>query len=232
MNEFFDNIYILNLHHQKERMNVSQKRFSFVDIHHYERFGATNGSILNHLWSKLENPYFRNSSYLGCAISHLSIYQDALKHNYKRILIVEDDCRINIKLHQIWEKLDTSILYNSELLYLGFIPLSDDCSMWDYSLVNECISEHIYRAHNFWGLFGYSPSKELMQELVEVYQQSFPMELDRYFVNYIQPRGKSIGISPQIFAADDGLSDNSGRHELNMLERSTDSRLSKLTDYI
>lgn len=232
MKDFFDNIYVLNLHHQKERMNISKKRLSFMNINKYERFGATNGKILTHVWNKLENSHFKNPNYLGCAISHLSIYQDALENKYKRILIIEDDNRINIKLHQIWETLDTKILYDSELLYLGFIPLTDDCSMWNYSLVSQCLSEHIYKAHNFWGLFAYSPSSELMQEVIDTYQQSFPMELDRYFVNHIQPRGNSIGISPQLFAADDGPSDNSGRYELNMLERSTDARFSKLTDYI
>jgi len=232
MNEFFDNIYVLNLHHQKERMKISEKRLSFMNIHDYERFGATNGSVLNKIWHNLNNEHFKNPNYLGCAISHLSIYQDALSNNYERILIIEDDCRINIKLEQIWQKLNTDILNESELMYLGFIPLSDDCTLWDYSQVNECLSEHIYKAHNFWGLFGYSPSKNLMQELVDVYHESFPMELDRYFVTQIQPRGNSIGVSPQIFAADDGPSDNSGRYELNMLQRSTDARFSTLTDYI
>lgn len=231
MNEYFDNIYVLNLHYRKERMLLSQKRLSFMDLK-YERFGAVDGGVFNHLHKKLDNPYFTNPNYVACATSHLSIYHDALKNGYNRILILEDDNRINMNLHSIWSALNKDILDASEVMYLGFIPLSDDCSVWTYEMVSEKISDYIYRAKNFWGLYAYSPSRSTMEELLDTYNNEFPMEIDRYFVSKIQPRGYSIGISPQLFAADDGPSDNSGKVEMEMIVRSTDGRFSRVTDYI
>ena len=58
------------------------------------------------------------------------------------------------------------------------------------------------------------------------------MELDRYFVTHIQPRGLSYAVTPQIFAADDGESDNSGVNETGMLERSIDARFANVKQYI
>ena len=71
-----------------------------------------------------------------------------------------------------------------------------------------------------------------MNEMIGIYDKDFPMEIDRYFVNHIQPRGNTYAITPQLFAADDGQSDNSGIIETGMLERSIDSRFAKLIDYV
>jgi len=71
-----------------------------------------------------------------------------------------------------------------------------------------------------------------MKEMIEIYNKDFPMEIDRFFVNYIQPRGKTYGMTPQIFAADDGYSDNSNIVETGMLQRSIDARFGSITDYV
>jgi hypothetical protein len=118
-------------------------------------------------------------------------------------------------------------------LYLGFIPLTDDQSLWNYNVFsNNFIGKNTFVAKNLWGLYGYGISQNLMKEVLEVYDRDFPMELDRFFVSHIQPRGTSFAITPQIFAADDGISDNSGNFETNMLERSVDARFARLIDYV
>ena len=240
INKYFDNVYVLNLHKRKERLTLTTKRLDFCDIK-FETFGATDGSVMRKLWESYqkENNFFLNSNYIGCAISHLSIYKDAIEKGYERILILEDDNRVhreaNIHFKAAREsKSDASVrmLYHYDLMYLGFIPLSDDFSRWDYNICNEFLTPNVIRAKNLWGLYAYSPSIEIMKETLEVYDKSFPMELDRYFVTEVQPRGNSIGFTPQIFAADDGISDNSGRIETKMLDRSIDSRFANKIDYI
>jgi GR25 family glycosyltransferase involved in LPS biosynthesis len=232
IDEYFDKVYLLNLEKRPERMALADKRMQFCDIH-YKRFGATDGSVMKRLWESYykENTFFSNSSYLGCAVSHLSIYRDALERGYSRILIVEDDNRIRYNANQLFSSKIQDIPEDWHLLYLGFIPLNDDCSRWDYNLF-QLLKNGVGEAKNFWGLFAYGISSDTMKETLEIYERDFPMELDRFFVAEIQPRKKSYGIVPQIFAADDGVSDNSGRNEQGMLQRSVDSRFAKLTDYI
>ena len=95
INSYFDNVYLLNLNKRKERLKLSTKRMNFCDIQ-FETFGATDGSVMRRVWESYnkENSHFINPNYLACAISHLSIYRDALERGFNKILIVEDDNRI------------------------------------------------------------------------------------------------------------------------------------------
>ena len=94
INNYFDKIYLLNLHKRRDRLNKSTQKLDLLNLH-YDVFNGTDGSVITKLWEKLENPNFSNTNYLGCAISHLSIYQDALHNEYEKILIIEDDNLIN-----------------------------------------------------------------------------------------------------------------------------------------
>ena len=233
LNKYFDKIYILNLHKRTERKILSQKRFDFVGLE-CEVFNGVDGSVLQYIHKKIDNPIFANGAYIGCAISHLSIYQEAIEKQYERILIIEDDCRINRNIDSIFSKIEKEIPSDwNNLLYFGYIPLSDDCTRWDYSVFSQnYISSNVFVAKNLWGLYAYGIHLNLMTRLVAEYNVSFPMELDRYFTSVIQPEGKSYGISPQLFCAEDGNSDNSGRMEMGMIERSVDVRFAKYTDYL
>jgi GR25 family glycosyltransferase involved in LPS biosynthesis len=234
INEYFDKVYVLNLLKRDSRMELMKKRLDFTEIDH-QVFNAVDGSVMRKIWEAFseKNPIFGNSNYLGCAISHLSIYQHAIEMGHEKILIIEDDDRIHRNANSQMELFSSQIPEWDELLYLGYIPLSDDCSRWDYNVCgNNFISTNVFVAKNLWGLYGYGISKNLMKEILEIYDKDFPMELDRFFVTTIQPRGKSYGVTPQIFAADDGYSDNSRLQETGMLQRSIDARFANLIDYV
>jgi GR25 family glycosyltransferase involved in LPS biosynthesis len=232
IDQYFDKVYVLNLHKRPERMKLTQERLAFTEIE-YERFGAVDGSVMTRLWEtySLQNSAFKNPNYIGCAVSHLSMYADALEKGYEKILILEDDNLVRSDANDFFSRTIPAIPTDWNLLYLGFIPLSDDCGRWDYGVFGFA-NQHVAIAKNFWGLYAYGISRNLMEEALNIYKSSFPMELDRFFVSEIQPRGESFGITPQIFAADDGFSDNSHRVETGMLQRSVDSRFANLTDYI
>ena len=228
INNYFDRIYVLNLHRRVSRWKEIENRLKRFGIEH-ERFGATDGSTMKPIWEKFNNPNFTTPNYLACAISHLSIYRDALEKGYNRILIIEDDVLINKNIHSLF---DREIPNWEDIFYLGYIPLSDDQSMWTYHIVDRYISEGIFIPRNLWGLYAYGLTKNIMQELLSVYENEFPMEIDRYLVNNIQPRNKSIGMSPQLFCCQDIYSDNMNGMQLNMMQRSIDGRFAKHEDYI
>ena len=231
INSYFDKIYLLNLFKRKDRLVSSKDRLDKLNIK-YEVFNGTDGTVLNKILQNLNNPNFTNPSYLGCAISHLSIYQDAILNKYDRILILEDDNLINQNINSY----NFTIPDWSDLFYLGYIPLNDDCSMWDYSFGiqgHNFICDKIFKPTNLWGLFAYGIKSDLMREMVNLYNQEFPMEIDRYFVNNIQKRGNSIAISPQLFCCDDNIySDNLGFTPPNMTQKSIDTRFANISDYI
>ena len=226
INDYFDKIYLLNLNRKPQRLESSISRLNEVGID-FEKYGATDGSVMNHIWNKLGNNYFSNPNYLACSISHLSIYNDAISKGYTKILILEDDVKVNLNCQSLFNQISNQIPVDWELLYFGYIPLTDDCSYWSYNIFNDR-----YLSQNIWGLFSYAISENLMKEMVDIYNTSFPMEIDRYYVNNIQQRGKSYGISPQLFCVDNIHSDNLNRQDLNMIEKSVDIRYAKYEDYI
>ena len=232
INQYFDKIYLLNLQKRSDRLQPSKTRLDNLDIQ-YEVFFGCDGSVINHLFNKLENGYFTNPNYLGCAISHLSIYQDAIHHGYDKILILEDDNLIHSDIHNIFNTIE--IPEWNDLFYLGYIPLTDDCTMWDYRFGiqgHNMLNDHIFRCTNLWGLFSYGIKRNLMIEMIETYNTSFPMEIDRFFVNTIQPRSGSIAIAPQLFCCDDNIySDNLGYAPM-LSTKSIDSRFANKNNYI
>lgn len=230
INQYFDKIYVLNLHRRRDRISEIDSRLNKFGIE-YERFGATDGSIMRMVWEEFykKNQYFSNPNYLACSISHLSIYKDAITQGYQRILIIEDDNLINKNIHSIFESLD--IPDWEDTFYLGYIPLSDDQNMWTYKMVDNFISDRIFRPKNLWGLYAYGLTNKLMSEILNTYDSEFPMEIDRYLVKYIQPRGGSIGISPQLFCCQDVFSDNMTGYQIDMTKRSVDTRFASLDDY-
>jgi hypothetical protein len=232
INDYFDNVYLLNLHKRKERFEKSAQKLNQVEVK-FDIFNGCDGSVLNHLWQKLGNTNFSNPRYLGCAISHLSIYQDAIESGYKKILIIEDDNLIHHNIQNIFDSMEVPEF--KDLIYLGYIPLSDDMAMWTYEIAytdSNAINSNFFNCRNLWGLFSYGITSELMLETLDVYNREFPMELDRYFVNTIQPRGGSVASVPQLFCCDDDIiSDNTGWSE-HLSTKSIDRRFSSRQDYI
>lgn len=234
INTYFDKIYLLNLFRRSDRLLESKSRLDPIGLD-YQVFNGVDGSVMNFVWGKVGNENFTNPAYLACSISHLSIYQDALSKGYGRILIIEDDNLVNKNIMGIFDELH--IPEWKDLLYLGYIPLNDDCSMWDYGRYGingeNAVTERIFRPKNLWGLFAYGIGRDLMEEMVRVYNSEFPMEIDRFFVQNVQPRGGSLAIVPQLFCCQDGVySDNLGFVPGGMTQKSVDRRFAPYEDYI
>ena len=232
MNDYFDKIYVLSLKRNGDRRSLTAERLQKVGIE-FEFFDACDGQVLNHVWKKLDNSNFTTKNYLACSISHLSIYNDALSRGFKRILILEDDVKPHNEIQTLFNVFKKQIPEDYDLLYLGWIPLNDDCSMWTYEILNNrFISYNLIQSKNMWGLYAYSPSTTLMQEMVDLYNESFPMEIDRHFVNNIQQQRKSYAIWPQLFCHDVMISNNNGWIDYSSLQKSIDMRIVKPEDYI
>lgn len=227
LNEIFDNIYVINLNHRKDRLEDITRRLEKYEIK-FEKFTATDGSVMRRVWEGFGNAYFSTPNYLACAISHLSIYHDANIRGFDKILILEDDVVINKNINEI---LKNPIPDWRDIFYLGWIPLSDDKTWWTYSMADQFIAPNFVVAKNFWGMFSYGITRNFRDEILDIYNREFPMELDRFLVEKIQPQMRCLAITPQLFACQDTWSDNGGWHQTGMLVRSVDARFGKLEDY-
>lgn len=237
LNDYFDKIYCLNLNSREDRLKIFNHKATKLGIE-YQRFQGIPGLLIEDYYNlKLNDLNFKipNKNLLGCALSHIGIMEDALYNNYKRILVLEDD----VILHkEINNKLSSMFYTDSlqwDLLYFGFIPLTDDRKYYSYAEIDNLkVSNNVTKTKNFWGMFGYGISENLMKHMTTIYKNSLNIEIDRYIVENIQQNDDFIcyGLLPQLVASDDGYSNNFDVYIGNMPERSIDKRYANIEDYI
>jgi GR25 family glycosyltransferase involved in LPS biosynthesis len=158
INEYFDNIYILNLDRRIDRYENIKSKLNILNIK-FERFSAIDGNNIKddeYDFSNFKQGYgmLENKYALACLRSHLEIIKDAKLKGYKRILIFEDDILINsdIKIHlQKLRNID-----NWKLLYLGSTQ---------YNWGVEFIEDFFYSKKSL-GTFAYAIDSSIYDEIL------------------------------------------------------------------
>jgi glycosyl transferase family 25 len=94
MEKYVDNVYLINMDKDTERLEKVTKECKKFNIN-FERFSGVNPLKLS---KKELNKYVSKTcqnicpdGLIGGGVSHMKIYEDALKNNYKNILVLEDD---------------------------------------------------------------------------------------------------------------------------------------------
>lgn len=166
INEYFDNIYCLNLDKRKDRwVKVSEqfKRFSIS----VERFNALDGSLISDEDFELVNPnrisgeeasmsgIIENKNALACLLSHINIIKDAKGNNYKRILIFEDDIMLSNNFDSEVSKISK---LNWKMIYLG-------ASQFNWSGIK--IKKGHYLSKNTLGTFAYAIDSSVYDIILE-----------------------------------------------------------------
>jgi len=242
----FDGVYCLNLASRQDRWDSMSRKFKFFDLN-VQRAEALPGKIVSGYWDMLskQHGYHVNPNVLACAISHVSIWNNAIASGKKNVLVVEDDVRIHRNSEKMTRNFMSLVPDDWDLLYFGYVPLvsnnhiaydqSHDLNHWDYNILEDKrMGPNTIKADRMWNCSGYAMSEKLMRHMVDVYAKSYPMEVDRYLVEKIQtsPEWKSYGSNPQIVAGEDSFSDLMGGISDYQNERSIDARFVRYYDYV
>lgn len=234
-NELFDGVYCINLPTRPERRITMQRRFDEAGL----TVEFTNGfpAVFVKRYWELKNKYdgadIQNHYHIACALAHCSVYSLALARGQKKILVLEDDVRIHIKSDENTRTFMKNVPSNWDLLYFGYIPLSECMSFWSYNLLDEkVISKGIAKASNLWTTMAYVVNETMMNHMVNVYGAEMPMAIDNYLVRVIQKSSEfnCYAVMPQIVATEDGASDTEGGTQNGL--KSTDSRYVCYEDYL
>ena len=107
LNEYFDKIYVVTLKRATDRQEMIREHLEGL---HYDFFWGQDKLELDIPTLKAEAIYdeklaIAHSRYnkpmtpgqIGCACSHVKIYEDIIKNNYSRVLILEDDVIVDLK---------------------------------------------------------------------------------------------------------------------------------------
>lgn len=234
INRYFDHVYCLNLPECKDRAEMTIARAQKFGLS-FSFFPAISGKLFHDIHAghtSVRSSHISNPNYMACALSHLSIYRHALANGYSRILVIEDDLLFNRNMNELFSESIKEVPEDWKLLYLAWIPLTDDLMYWNYTVIDDgFISDRVFRAKNLWSAMAYGIDSSMMQHLIERYNGSFDKEIDRTFVEEIQPNFPCYGIAPQVFCGYDNYSNNTERND-SIFNKSFDSRRARAEDYV
>lgn len=130
VNNFFDHIYVLTLRRAIDRQVEFKNELEGLN---YTIFYGKDKNDFNveelknqHIYDEvLAKKHERHSNILspgmiGCAWSHKLIYEEIIRKNYKKVLILEDDIIINQNNLKLLPTILKDLPLNWELLYFGF----------------------------------------------------------------------------------------------------------------
>lgn len=171
-----DKIYVINLKKNQDRLEKFMENAKKANVE-VERFDAVYGKEL-----KKDHPdifkYFGkypniHSGEIGCALSHIKIWEDAIKNNYNNIIVFEDDAIIP---KDFWDRFDKA--YNE---------LPED---WEMLLIGCCTctgnttnKTKLIKANSTgnWCLSGYLIQNNYCKKLIDrIYKNKIEKSIDEY----------------------------------------------------
>jgi GR25 family glycosyltransferase involved in LPS biosynthesis len=125
-NNNIDKIYVINLKKNQDRLEKFMENAKKANVE-VERFDAVYGKEL-----KKDHPdilkYFikdhgLNPGQIGCALSHIKIWEDAINNNYNNIIIFEDDAVIPEDFLDRFNEAYNELPNDWDILLLGGVKL-------------------------------------------------------------------------------------------------------------
>jgi GR25 family glycosyltransferase involved in LPS biosynthesis len=192
MTDLFDCVFVINLEQRNDRMERISDLLHLLNIK-FERFNAVDKQVVEGLYKNLSNIHkistITNAGYLACILSHLSVYRIALDRGYTKILILEDDIFIHKNVQNLLKQFLNSVPEDWDMLYLGYLPLSEDETYWSHNHFQKINSKTdngmVFRAKGLWCTHSYAIKKEYMNEIIQYYNTSTLdkwLEIDRFLV--------------------------------------------------
>jgi len=158
LNDYFDNIYIINLEHRTDRWQHCEQQMA---KHGFtaEKFKAINRSELINGWQ-------------ACTLSHIAVLEDARQRGFQRVLVLEDD----FVLHDDFNSIFSAKYSNAyQVLYLGIghkqPPIEFEYSY--YYKVVEGYTSHAVAYDNVQELDEFINLCKELKTVIDVYQYEY-----------------------------------------------------------
>ena len=121
-NSNIDKVYLINLKKNTDRLEKFMKSAKVANVE-VERFEAIYGKELDKNHPDLHKYFVKNHKLnpgqIGCALSHIKIYENAIKNNYKNVIVFEDDAIIPEKFWQRFNEAYNELPKDWDMLLLG-----------------------------------------------------------------------------------------------------------------
>jgi GR25 family glycosyltransferase involved in LPS biosynthesis len=125
-------VWVINLNRRPDRLQTFLERHGHP-LRHMQvlRVSATDGKaqVSNHHWDRLASygDFHHHSGILGCAMSHIRLWQMLVESNLEYMIVLEDDCVLAPDFHECIHHQVSPLLSNHhhdswKLVWLGFHP--------------------------------------------------------------------------------------------------------------
>ncbi len=197
--EGVDCIYVINLKERLERWQSLQEQFLKQNLR-ANRVDAINGwKIPIEQRNTLVDPRLDPSreitltgGEIGCSLSHLSIYQDALERGFEVIWVCEDDVRFNGRVDRISplvEELffldpDWDLLYTEHTMF-GSVLQRHRPEQIPYKAINQDVSARLARTHGRFGTHSLILSKKGLEKILSYFYSRYfwaAIDVDLHYV--------------------------------------------------
>lgn len=119
VNALVDKVYVINLDKDVERLKKIDTSLQQVGIE-YERFSAVLGShVSTHPNLTPLCCMFCTDGIKGCALSHRTIWEEAIRNGYQSVLILEDDAIIPMDINERLRAAKAQIPSDWDVIYVG-----------------------------------------------------------------------------------------------------------------
>jgi len=171
LNRIVDKVYVINLKKDTEKMENAKKEFENQHIV-YERFDAVLGKEVKSdpRITSTCNTYCADGI-KGCALSHKTIWENALKNSYESVAIFEDDVLFNNDFNTVLQLNYKDVPTDFDILYLGASLDCGDKSTYNRfneyinGIRNERLTDNLLKVNGCAGTYGYIVSKKGMQAI-------------------------------------------------------------------
>ena len=205
INEYFNQIYVINLDSRQDRMAIAEKQLKNANVSNYKRFSAIKvepedlfqyATISYDRFEKKYSKYILGS--LGCKLSHLEIIKEAQEKDYDRILILEDDILIDENINVIFEKA-TSQLKEWDMFYLGgnyqYGGYYANGNKW----YQEAFSDNIQKLQGAMCACSYGLSKNIYSTILNnAFQSGQEIDIFYYSMHQFREDYSYYGIVPEV----------------------------------
>ena len=185
--KLIDKICVINLDRRKDRLKHIDTGLKKNKLE-YERFAACDGTNLNKYKKDIEKYFDKNhklnNGQVGCALSHIKIWEKILKNGNKNTLILEDDAVLPDNLLERINNINTELPKKYNMILLG-------CCSCEANIINNknFILEGSKNSNANWCATAYIINYKFVKKILELISNNkLKLSIDNYLQQKIYPK--------------------------------------------
>lgn len=186
----FDKIYVINLKSRQDRWDNMVKEFAKhnISMENIVRWNAVNGKNLTDQQLQ-ENAgktcfNFCNKGTIGCFLSHQNVWKDVVKHDYNKVLVLEDDVVFCDDIVNKMTNYYNSVPKDWDAIFAGSYGSSLDSKIcWFTTRQNKIINDHVIKPCFVTGTHGLILNSNSCKKLLKALPKAY-YHVDYSIVNY------------------------------------------------